>query len=1211
MSMAKSLGKRGQDPASGAVQGLQAWRRRLLLGAAVTLATGAVGIGGATDVLARGGRSDVRPAPPNTETNSAHDSHANGQCAPRASASLPFSISVDGRPIDGTPIDSMADSQRCTDLALERADIQVRYESMAAEPRLNVVAAPDAALRGAHVIFAAYSNYNLWISRAEVRIFAKGDTTRQAPLAVLEIDRGRARWNAPETRDAHVTYVLRVYDSHGHFDETSPRTLDLADIKGGKVKPYDLSKVWGGNIRDVRNIPVRGGAVTVSGRGLREGWRASVLGAEPPIDVAGDFATQEILPPGHHQVDVAVLSSKGVVGEFSRAVLIPDNDWFYVALADLTAGKNSAGGPARLLQPDKAHEYEGKAFVNGRAAFYLKGVVKGEYLITAAADTREQPIGHMFSNFDAKDPRYLTRSLDPDRYYPVYGDDSTLIEDAPTRGKFFVKIERGDNHVMWGNFKTRITGTEFVRYERGLYGARAQLKTVDATRYGERRGQVEAFAAEPGTIAGRDVFRGTGGSSYFFQRQNITRGSERVTIEVRDKDTGIVLNTRSLVANQDYEVNHLQGRLLLRTPLSSVAADDFIVQTGTLSGHEQVLVVTYEYAPGITRNKDDVVGGRASHWVTDHIEVGATAYDQSGSGRNQTLYGVDATLRYKPGTYVKVEGARSNGPGDGETFSIDGGFTFATRRSTGRTADAYRVEAAADVSELLPGREGRLSAFWQHRDRDFSGPGNITELRASTEAGARASVMLDDRWSVRAKVDDKQDEFRHYRAAEGNVVYTFSDYWKATIGARLDDNDPRLLSQSQRLNQAGRRTDVALRLDYDSHRDWSVYGFGQVTAERTGDRDRADRIGVGGALRLTEKMTARGEISTGTNGLGGKIGTEYKIDEEKTAYLNYVFDPDRTDILSRGAEGILVAGTRARFSDSFSVFGEERVRHGVTSGLTHAYGLEFVPALHWKSGLAFEQGTLTSVLAGDVERLAVSGSLGYSHAGLVYSGKLEFRNDETERGERDTWLTHNTATMRMNPSWRVLSKLSASYSSASIGDFYDGDYVEGVVGAAYRPVSNDRLNVLGKYTFFYDLPSAQQMTSAGRLVGWAQRSHVLSLDAAYDLNDWITIGGKYAFRIGDLRDQRTGGEWFDSTAHLAIGRLDIKVVKGWDLVGEVRMLESETAQDSKIGALGGIYKHINDNVRFGVGYNFTDYSDSITDLSYKNKGVFVNATAKF
>ena len=36
---------------------------------------------------------------------------------------------------------------------------------------------------------------------------------------------------------------------------------------------------------------------------------------------------------------------------------------------------------------------------------------------------------------------------------------------------------------------------------------------------------------------------------------------------------------------------------------------------------------------------------------------------------------------------------------------------------------------------------------------------------------------------------------------------------------------------------------------------------------------------------------------------------------------------------------------------------------------------------------------------------------------------------------------------------------------------------------------------------------------------------------------------------------------------------------------ELRMLESDTAQDAKLGALVGVYKHINDNVKLGVGYN--------------------------
>jgi hypothetical protein len=212
---------------------------------------------------------------------------------------------------------------------------------------------------------------------------------------------------------------------------------------------------------------------------------------------------------------------------------------------------------------------------------------------------------------------------------------------------------------------------------------------------------------------------------------------------------------------------------------------------------------------------------------------------------------------------------------------------------------------------------------------------------------------------------------------------------------------------------------------------------------------------------------------------------------------------------------------------------------------------------------------------------------------------------------RETWLTNNTFGAKMNPDWRYVGRFNGQVSTSSLGDFYRGDFVEGVTGFAYRPVDNDRFNMLFKYTFFYDLPAPEQKSPAGLLAAYAQKSHVLSVDGALDINQWVTLGGKYAFRIGELRDSRTGGPWFDSEAHLLIGRLDLHIVKDWDLVAEARLLESETTKDSRIGALIGVYKHLNDNFKIGAGYNFTDYSDDLTNLNYNNKGVFVNAIGKF
>jgi hypothetical protein len=155
------------------------------------------------------------------------------------------------------------------------------------------------------------------------------------------------------------------------------------------------------------------------------------------------------------------------------------------------------------------------------------------------------------------------------------------------------------------------------------------------------------------------------------------------------------------------------------------------------------------------------------------------------------------------------------------------------------------------------------------------------------------------------------------------------------------------------------------------------------------------------------------------------------------------------------------------------------------------------------------------------------------------------------------------------------------------------------------------LNGLFKYTYFYDLPSPGQIAGPGHAGAFSQQNHVLSVDAAYDLNTFVTIGAKYAFRIGAIKDNTLGGPWFDSRAHLLIGRVDYHIVKEWDLMGELRMLEQSTAADRKAGVLVGVYRHLNDNFKFGVGYNFTDFTDDLTNLSYKNRGVFVNAVGKF
>ncbi|TDJ00358.1 MAG: hypothetical protein E2O73_06035, partial [Deltaproteobacteria bacterium] len=45
---------------------------------------------------------------------------------------------------------------------------------------------------------------------------------------------------------------------------------------------------------------------------------------------------------------------------------------------------------------------------------------------------------------------------------------------------------------------------------------------------------------------------------------------------------------------------------------------------------------------------------------------------------------------------------------------------------------------------------------------------------------------------------------------------------------------------------------------------------------------------------------------------------------------------------------------------------------------------------------------------------------------------------------------------------------------------------------------------------------------------------------------------------------------------------------------------------ANIGALVAIYRYLGKHFKVGVGYNFTDFSDDLTDLSFDHRGVFVN-----
>ncbi|MGP1664389.1 MAG: OmpA family protein, partial [Rhodanobacter sp.] len=958
----------------------------------------------------------------------------------------PFQLSIDGAPQDGQD-PAEADRQRCVDVALASDQLQVRYDPMELNPALNAWTG-NGAERSQPVQFRSWSNYAGWIKHAEIRIFAKGSNPQQTPLAVVPATLGGVtEWLAQSHMPDELFYVLRVSDAKGRFDETTPKALTLVEHLTTHADRDTAEREalvgYGENTREVANMPVHGGTVTINGHVPDVATQVTALGEQVPVGRDGKFAMQQILPAGSHAVVVTTHTADGQDSSYRRNIVIPGNDWFYVAVADVTAGHGKASSHALVVDPSLKNEVK-NSFVDGRLAFYTKGKFDNGYRLTASADTREQPLSDLFSNFASKDPRYLLRRMDTDQYYPVYGDDSTALDDAPTQGKFFVKLQKNDSELMWGNFLTAWTGSELVQYSRGLYGANLLWKSQGSTGYGERRSSLNAFAADPGTVASREEFRGTGGSLYYLQRQDVTVGSERVWVEIRDRDSGLVLQRTLLVPGSDYDLSYLQGRILLSAPLSSLANGGGLVQTGSLSGNPAYLVVNYEFVPGITAIDQLATGARGEHWINDHVRIGVTSYRQAGDGTDQNLGGIDATVRYKPGTFVRAEAARAKGDGLGSLSSIDGGFGFQQQQAgnTGGIAGAQRLEGALSLADFGDNLRGQLGGYWQNREAGFSAPGQITlGGEATRQVGAHAELPLGDSTDLSVKVDRRNAASQDTKVAEAGLRQQLNANWAASLGARSEHRgvaDTSLI-RSDILAENGTRTDGIVRLDYQSEastvaqRDsvsttpnaWNTYGYAQQTLSRNGTRSDNDRYGLGGGWQATDRIHVDGEVSDGDGGVGGKLGSDYRISDRSNVYAQYLMETERPDLAYRGRFGTLLGGVRSKLNDRVSVYEESRQSNGSgQDSLVHAFGIDLAPNDRWTTGLKLEQGTVTDPLAGDMRRQSTAVSLAYKTDVTKWASSVEYRYEDSNlAGRRTSWLTRNSIGNQLSPAWRLLGKL--------------------------------------------------------------------------------------------------------------------------------------------------------------------------------------------
>ncbi len=362
------------------------------------------------------------------------------------------------------------------------------------------------------------------------------------------------------------------------------------------------------------------------------------------VQVVGDdglafIALQPTTQAGAAHVVVSLTEEKIVHTSEVRAWLAASaKDWVVVGFGAGSLGYDMLS----KRQSGLPRSERGSVVTDGQLAFYAKGRVKGSWLATIAYDSDR-----------TYDPdRGLLGTIDPNRYYTVYGDGSRQGYDAATRRKLYLRLERREFYALFGDFETGFTDTQLTRYNRTLNG----IKTA----YEGKRVRATGFAAHTDTLYSRDEIQGNGLSGpYRLSGRNIVPNSDKLRLETRDRfRSELIVASTELTRHIDYDIDTAMGTVRFRQPILSRDP----------SLNPIFIVADYEVEGG--RSAKLAAAARvATKLANGRVEVGAAVIRDETVGK-ATVLGADIKARVDAATELRGEIAKGGrgGPGRGLAY---------------------------------------------------------------------------------------------------------------------------------------------------------------------------------------------------------------------------------------------------------------------------------------------------------------------------------------------------------------------------------------------------------------------------------------------------------------------------------------------------------------------------------------------------------------
>lgn len=1107
--------------------------------------------------------------------------------------------------------------------------IYISEDPNIANAALNVVTLPYVSFNDRviteNIEFYVRSNYAAFIDKMELNIYRAEDVDLIEPIVSIPVPVSSftvVSWDGKlpdkyiyQTGD-ELVYVLKAYDKSGKFDETIPSKIQLLkpeDVESNKkeirdaaskeqgvylkiseaMSQYMLDSAFNYNSLSKQNIVLYGSRAIIRGSNIPSGT-LFINGEQYPVDLERRFTAEYIVPAGTHYYDI-VLEGKETVSEKLK-IDISSYYFFGMAIADFTIGGEYTSYNNENSNRDVLRD--------GRLAFYLKGKVYSKYQITAQADTTQKDVKRLFNGFTQANAVDLFESLDPDLYYPTYGDDSTVIRDINTQGRFYFRTDWDKSQVIWGNYNTEFDGTQYGGYSRSLYGAKLDYRSVDINKWGDSKTTAKAFGSEAQSMAGHTELLGTGGSLYYLKHTNILPGSDKILLQVTDKTTGNVAARISLVRGVDYEIDNIQGRIILSRPLSQIIYQGVISITSQtlLNGYEQLLVADYEFVPSGFEDDSITAGLRVKQWFGDYVAVGGTYVTDDKSGDDYEITSADVTLQAGKGTYLKTELTHTKSKSAPIYYSTNGGLSFSRLGSSfeNQSGDAKAIDARINFQELgLIDKEVTLGAWWRDVGKEYSSTHSTSSsLNDITEYGIEFLGQISKSLKLYTKANKSENGKASYEQEQLTAEYRLNDV--SSVSAEIHN------SRTDNNNSTLEGTLGALRISYDINPNLETFLTGQATLYNDGAYENNDAVILGTRYLYSDSSSASAQYTTGHRGDALELDISHRLSKDHTVYGGYTWINDYVSDFDT-AFGVntnsgFTIGQRWNLTNKISLYNESQyIKNSEDKGATNSVGMDFYIGEGWNAGFLYQKGELDSD-RGDVDRDSFSVNLGRTSDTMNWASKFEYRQDKGAE-ERKQWLTTNRLSFKVDESLSFAGRVNYSDTKDYLSYQNGARFTELNVGFAYRPYNSTKWALFGKYTYLYDLSTLGQQVLNG--TSYDQKSQVISFESIYKVDEKWEFALKYANRQGKARFERGRGDWFDSQTSFYAGQIRYDILYKWHGLLEYRVLDVKDG-GVKDGYLIGIDRDIMKNLRIGLGYNFTNFSDDLTKLDYKYKGWFVN-----